>query len=62
MLPTKMTFDKNDAERWEQTLRALAEEAEQQGDEELAKMFYACAAFMYDTAKKLKPPTPTLLS
>lgn len=57
-----MTFDKNDAERWEQTLRALAQEAEQQGDEELAKMFYACSAFMYDTAQKLKPPPPTLLS
>lgn len=61
-LPTKMSFDKEEAERWEAVLRTIGEEAEQQGDYETAKMYYACAAIMYDISKKLKPPTPPLLS
>lgn len=61
-LPTKMSFDKEDAERWEIILRSIAEEAEMEGDEETARMYYACAAIMYDFSKKLKPPTPPLLS
>lgn len=61
-LPTKMSFDKKDAERWEGILRAIAEEAEEQGEHETARMYYACAAIMYDISQKLKPPTPPLLS
>lgn len=61
-LPTKLSFDKFDAERWEAILREMAQRAEEIGDEENAKMFYACAAIMYDFSKKLKAPPPTMLS
>ncbi len=56
-LPDIMEFDYALAVEWEERLRSLASELEEQGMENSAMMLYAAAALMNDKVRQLGPDT-----